>query len=337
MLAAPSPIPADAYPDPRLTISAFCAEAEFPWLAGILREQIVCPVSIITGSSTTEAARRELGLRATEDGSMVENGVAVKVLKQNSCASMGWEARHLLLEIMRLLLRCAASPLAAVSLEYCSRLLEMVVTKDSAPIGHAPADRGFAPAAPIRHRAASLLDLNDASLTRAAGGLLQHLLKSRVVVEDASSDPPSLVLHGGVHLFGVDGFMHIDALSFAALSIFSREQHPSRIKLSGRAKEGFSLFTLLDRTAGNPGRRMLHTWCRQPSVDVDLIRHRCVGSERRSSRSLFCCIHASSSLPSLRSHDAVEVLSLCRSGVPEVYKDFRACFKVRGLKPPVVK
>ena len=125
-------------------------------------------------------------------------------------------------------------------------------------------------------RVASLIDLNDTMLTRASGGLLMHLLKTHIINEDSSSDPPCLQLHGGVHIFNVTGFMHIDALSLSALSIFSRELHPSRIKLAGRAKEGFSLLALLDRTASGPGRRMLHMWCRQPSVDIDLIRHRCV-------------------------------------------------------------
>lgn len=65
--------------------SSYCSEAEFPWLAGIIRQQIVNPVSIVTGSSSSEAARRELGLKVADDGSTVENGVALKVLKQNSC------------------------------------------------------------------------------------------------------------------------------------------------------------------------------------------------------------------------------------------------------------
>ena len=65
--------------------SAFCSESEFPWLAGIIREQIVNPISIITGSSSSEAARRELGLKVIDDGSTIENGTALKVLKQNSC------------------------------------------------------------------------------------------------------------------------------------------------------------------------------------------------------------------------------------------------------------
>lgn len=191
---------------------------------------------------------------------------------------------------------------STVALEYCTRLLEMVVVADTTRAARFRTTGGMTAAPSVLHRAASLLDLNDAILTRAAGGLLMHLLKSRIITEDSGADPPCLHLHGGVHLFSVEGFMHIDALSFSALSILSSELHPSRVKLTGRTKEGFSIIALLDRTASGPGRRMLMTWCRQPSVDVDLIQHR---------------------------HDAVEVLMLCRSLLPEVWKEFRSCIKVR--------
>ena len=65
--------------------STFCTESEFPWLAGILREQIVSPIAVITGSTSSEAVRRELSLKVLENGSMIESGVTLKVLKQNSC------------------------------------------------------------------------------------------------------------------------------------------------------------------------------------------------------------------------------------------------------------
>lgn len=249
---------------------------------------------------------------------MIENGVALKVLKQKSCEEGC----------------CAPAPQRppnprppTVALEYCTRLLEMVVVADA--MQRLPVTRssgpGVAAATPALHRAASLLDLNDSMLTRAAGGLLQHLLKSRVVIEDGSSDPPSLRLHGGVHLFSVDGFMHVDALSFAALSIFSREAHPSCVTLAGRIKEGFSLVALLDRTVSVPGRRMLQTWFRQPSVDIDLIRHRYARSSKGGGKGVIRGPRAC--LPSRR-HDAVEVLMSCRNLISDVWKDLRACIKV---------
>ena len=60
----------------------------------------------------------------------------------------------------------------------------------------------------------------------------------------------------------------------AALSIFAEEGHPSVIKGSGKAKEGFSVCALLDRTVSTGGKKLLRSWCRQPSTDLELLHHR---------------------------------------------------------------
>ena len=52
------------------------------------------------------------------------------------------------------------------------------------------------------------------------------------------------------------------------------QAHPGLVKGTGKSKEGFSVVALLDRTVSAPGRRALYSWCRQPSLDREIIRHR---------------------------------------------------------------
>ncbi|KAK1742468.1 DNA mismatch repair protein MutS family protein [Skeletonema marinoi] len=69
------------------------------------------------------------------------------------------------------------------------------------------------------------------------------------------------------------------------LRIFATEHHPlvANNNLKGRSyqksKEGFSLFTLLDRTKSKAGKERLRQWMTQPLRNVDKIRQRHVGIE----------------------------------------------------------
>ena len=45
-------------------------------------------------------------------------------------------------------------------------------------------------------------------------------------------------------------FLQVDATTLSALQVFSTEDHPSMVRGKGRAKEGFSLLSLLGRLAG---------------------------------------------------------------------------------------
>jgi DNA mismatch repair protein MSH5 len=58
--------------------------------------------------------------------------------------------------------------------------------------------------------------------------------------------------------------------SFEALSIFSQDNHPSVVKGSGRAKEGFSLFALLDRAESVAGKRLLKQWMLRPLLNPEV-------------------------------------------------------------------
>ena len=53
-----------------------------------------------------------------------------------------------------------------------------------------------------------------------------------------------------------DGILHIDNNAMDSLQIFKTELHPSRMGI-GKAKEGLSLFGILNMAKSAPGRRLL--------------------------------------------------------------------------------
>ena len=68
--------------------------------------------------------------------------------------------------------------------------------------------------------------------------------------------------------------MRIDNATLKALHIFATEHHPLIAKGHGKEKEGFSLFTLLDRTKSKIGRQCLREWKLKPLLDLNAIRER---------------------------------------------------------------
>lgn len=77
--------------------------------------------------------------------------------------------------------------------------------------------------------------------------------------------------------------MSIDSITLQNLHIFATEHHPLLAKGQGNSKEGFSLFTLLDRCKSRVGRARLREWMVKPLLDVDEI------SSRQDGVELFLC------------------------------------------------
>lgn len=65
----------------------------------------------------------------------------------------------------------------------------------------------------------------------------------------------------------LDGYLLVDPASLAALQIFQEERHPSMMGI-GQPKEGFSVFGMLNRCVGAPGRRLLKLWFLRPLLDL---------------------------------------------------------------------
>lgn len=119
----------------------------------------------------------------------------------------------------------------------------------------------------------SLISFDNITTIRATGGLLKYLEKMRVGVEleDASVRVPVMDLK----VVTLDDQISLDDTAFSALQIFQKEAHPSVYKIGqGGAKEGLSLFGLLNRCRSPIGTRKLRLWFLRPIRDIDVIKQR---------------------------------------------------------------
>ncbi|CAH0476482.1 unnamed protein product [Peronospora belbahrii] len=117
----------------------------------------------------------------------------------------------------------------------------------------------------------SFFDFESTQLIRATGALLLYLNTEKTgnQLDDVES-----VFFSTVEQVALEGFMYIDKTTLQSLQIFNHEAHPSLIKGSGRAKEGFSLFGLLNRTMTKSGGCMLRRWMLTPLVSSVQIAER---------------------------------------------------------------
>lgn len=124
-------------------------------------------------------------------------------------------------------------------------------------------------------RAQGIFDGSNEQLTRAAGGIVRFLEKNRAQIGDL--DDPKLGLHvHDIRVFSPDSVLWVDEQTMSALQVFQDDPHPSAaMGSSGRAKEGISLFGLLEPlVASVAGRSSLRRWLLQPSRDMNLLRER---------------------------------------------------------------
>ena len=106
-------------------------------------------------------------------------------------------------------------------------------------------------------------------LVKALGALLLHLQGSVFSLEMGGRVPV-----GRLRRFDLGGFVRLDDNALMSLQIFHEEKHPNVINGRGKAKEGFSLFSLLDQTRSRPGRKVLKEWMLRPLRCVEKIEER---------------------------------------------------------------
>jgi DNA mismatch repair ATPase MutS len=116
---------------------------------------------------------------------------------------------------------------------------------------------------------AALIDFESTTLTRALGSLVTYLQDTTFRMEEGS-----FVTINSISYAKSANFMRIDATTLRSLHIFSTEHHPLIAKGSGNSKEGFSLFTLLDRCKSKIGRQCLREWMLKPVLDPSEISRR---------------------------------------------------------------
>ena len=73
---------------------------------------------------------------------------------------------------------------------------------------------------------------------------------------------------------GCPEFLLTDLETLRNLQIIKDDFHPSTIKSAGRAKEGFSVFNLVDKTVTRQGRKLLRQWMLQPLRREEKVQER---------------------------------------------------------------
>ena len=109
-----------------------------------------------------------------------------------------------------------------------------------------------------------MIDFNSSSEVRAVGGLISYLQSTLfrltennvVEVDRLLCSPPS-------------SYLRVTPLALRALHIFNEEQHPLIAKGTGGSKEGFSLYSLLDRCSSKLGSRCMRQWMLRPLTSVE--------------------------------------------------------------------
>jgi len=114
----------------------------------------------------------------------------------------------------------------------------------------------------------ALIDLDNKMLRQALGALMTYM-QSTVFHLDAG-----LIYISNISALPITSYMQIDSSTVKALQIFSEEKHPNVIKGIGKSKEGFSVFSLFDKTKSLPGRERLKNWMKLPFCDIDRIKQR---------------------------------------------------------------
>jgi len=119
------------------------------------------------------------------------------------------------------------------------------------------------------HSIAGVVDFDSKVQIQALGALISFLRSSIFRLEDDGMVTVRRIIQAKS-----SNVMNINAATFAALHIFSTEHHPLIAKGPGNAKEGFSLFSFLDRTQSKGGRKLLREWMMKPLVELNSIQER---------------------------------------------------------------
>ena len=126
---------------------------------------------------------------------------------------------------------------------------------------------------------------------RAIAGLLAYLQRSG----DATCAPPTVTC---LRRYSLESQLYMAPECFLSLGVFADDSHPSAH--GGRAKEGFSIWSLFCRTRSKPGERTLRSWFARPTQDLATLRVRTRGVSKLGPYWTSPCTRA---LLSPRAHD----------------------------------